>query len=340
MDFSTLAQRQVACMREMEINAPQAPAIYKRVVAITREADGRLALDGSGEPIEWAVQMARFPEADVLVNRVGVQALTADEAKALADTIARSHAGAKAVLSPPERTSIPRVAQDVLAALPALFDGADGEVVRLSEAMSRRIAGLGPLFDRRAKAGCVRRCHGDLHLGNVVLLGGLPLLFDALEFDEALATVDVLYDLAFLLMDLDHRGHRAAANAVFNHYIWRRQDDADLEGLAALPVFLALRAAIRAMVGAQRAASTHEGQASARAYLGRAVSYLNEQRPDLVVTAGFSGSGKSTLAAALAPMLGRAPGALHVRSDLERKALLGAGEFERLPETAYGNLDQ
>ncbi|OYW52737.1 MAG: hypothetical protein B7Y80_16790 [Hyphomicrobium sp. 32-62-53] len=336
MDFSSLAKRRAACAREVEINVPHAPAVYKGLVAITREADGRLVLNGAGEPVEWAVHMARFAEEDVLVNRVARTALTVDEAKALADAVVASHGAAQVVVEPPERATIAAIAHNVLAALPGLFGGDDGDVLELTSELSRRIAVLAPLFAERARAGCVRRCHGDLHLGNVVFIGGAPTLFDALEFDEALATVDILYDFAFLLMDLDHRGHRAAANAVFNRYIWRRQEHTDLEGLAALPVFMALRAAIRAMVGAQRAASTHEGLAESRAYLTRARSYLADERPLLVVTGGLSGSGKSTLAAALAPMLGRAPGALHVRSDLERKALFGAGELERLPETAYG----
>lgn len=336
MDFSTLARRRAACVREMEINAPHAPSIYRGVVAITREADGQLAIDGAGEPVEWAVHMARFAEQDVLANRVGLQALTVAEAKALADTVVALHAGAQVALRPPERSSIARIATDVFAALPTLLGGRDADVAKLAGEMARRIAGLGPLFDRRSRAGCVRRCHGDLHLGNIVLIDGVPTLFDALEFDEDLATVDVLYDLAFLLMDLDHRGQRATANALFNRYLWRRQDDGDLGGLSAMPVYLALRAAIRAMVGAQRAGVTGEGLEPTRAYLHRALSYLDDRRPDLVVTAGLSGSGKSTLAAALAPMLGRAPGAVHVRSDLERKALFGVGEFERLPDAAYG----
>lgn len=336
MDFSTLARRRAACVREMEINAPHAPSIYKGVVAITREADGQLAVGGAGEPVEWAVHMARFVEEDVLANRVGLQALTVAEAKALADAVFALHAGAEVAFSPPERSSIARIAKDVFAALPTVLGGRAADVAKLAGEMARRIADLTPLLDRRTRAGCVRRCHGDLHLGNIVLIDGVPTPFDALEFDEDLATVDVLYDLAFLLMDLDHRGQRATANAVFNWYSWRRQDDGDLEGLSAMPVYLALRAAIRAMVGAQRAVVTVAGLEPARAYLQRALSYLDDRRPDLVVTAGLSGSGKSTLAEALAPMLGRAPGALHVRSDLERKALFGVGEFDRLPDAAYG----
>ena len=334
MDFSTLEKRRLACAREVEINKPYAPAIYRGLIAITRESDGHLALGGAGEPIEWAVHMAPFAESDVLANRVAQQALTVCEAKALADAVVASHAGAAVVLTPPDHSSVLRVAGNVVSGLAGLFDD-DPQVLRFASQLALRVQSLKSLFDQRARDGHVRRCHGDLHLGNLVLIGAKPTLFDAIEFDEALATIDVLYDLAFLLMDLDHRGQRATANVVFNRYLWRRQEGSDLGALAAMPVYLALRAAIRAMVEAQRAGAVGLDRTSARAYLERSGSYLVAAPPHLVITAGLSGSGKSTLAAALAPMLGRAPGALHIRSDLERKALFGTGEFDRLPDSGY-----
>jgi predicted kinase len=280
--------------------------------------------------------MARFREEDVLVNRIRRRPLSVDEAKALADAVAESHARAPALTSPPDAAEIGSIARNVLAGLRALFTAPDAAPSALAEELTREADTVRDLLRRRARAGHVRRCHGDLHLGNIVFLDGTPTLFDAIEFDETLATTDVLYDLAFLLMDLDHRGQRPTANAVLNRYLWRRQEAGDLEGLAALPVFLALRAAIRAMVGAQRAQLMAQESAEAHAYLKRARRYLNKRRPALVLVGGLSGSGKSTVAAALAPQIGRAPGALHLRSDLERKALFGAGELERLPQTAYG----
>ena len=123
----------------------------------------------------------------------------------------------------------------------------------LASAPAGRWGMLRPFSTQRAAAGFVRRCHGDLHLNNVVLWRGRPVLFDAIEFDEEIATIDTLYDLAFLLMDLDNRGRRGAANIVLNRYLWRSGADLDLHGLAALPLFLGLRAAIRAMVTAERA---------------------------------------------------------------------------------------
>ncbi len=169
---------------------------------------------------------------------------------------------------------------------------------------------------------------------------GSPVLFDAIEFDEELATIDTLYDLAFLLMDLDHRGQRRGANTVLNRYLWRTQNALDLDGLAVLPMFLALRAGIRAMVAAQRAAQEKDdkrdaGLAMSRGYLEAGLAHLELGPPRLVAIGGLSGTGKSTLAAALAPNIGRAPGAVHLRSDLERKALFKVAETERLSQSAY-----
>jgi predicted kinase len=175
----------------------------------------------------------------------------------------------------------------------------------------------------------------------MVLWRGRPVLYDAIEFDEAIATIDTLYDLAFLLMDLERYGQRPAANVVLNRYLWRSQERLDLAGLAALPLFLALRAGIRALVTADRAAleagdKREQDLDRARRTLGSALEFLAPPLARLIAVGGWSGTGKSTLAAALAPAVGSAPGAVHLRSDLERKALAGVGEFERLPVGAYG----
>ena len=184
-----------------------------------------------------------------------------------------------------------------------------------------------PVLLKRGEAGFVRRCHGDLHLRNIVLIDGEPTLFDAVEFSDEIASGDVLYDLAFLLMDLEERGLRAAANRLFNRYLAPEPPDA-LTGLVALPLFLSLRAAIRAKVeaaGAERLEG--EGRDAARSlarrYFDRAVQFLSYAPPRLVAIGGLSGVGKSALGGALAPEIGRAPGALWLRSDVERKAMFG-----------------
>jgi hypothetical protein len=189
---------------------------------------------------------------------------------------------------------------------------------RTSRAMLDRIA---PLLRRRADAGHVRRCHGDLHLRNIVLLDGRPVPFDALEFDEVLGTCDVLYDLAFLIMDLCHRDLGRAANMVLNAYLFSARGDEDA-GLAALPLFLAIRAAIRAMVLVQTAAATGAATSpEAVQFLNDALSALHPPAPKLVLVGGMSGTGKTAVSRALAPLAGGPVGAVHLRTDLERKAM-------------------
>jgi predicted kinase len=182
--------------------------------------------------------------------------------------------------------------------------------------------------------------HGDLHLDNIVLWQGQPVLFDAIEFDETIATTDTLYDLAFLLMDLERRGRRLSANRVLNRYLWRARSDLDLEGLAAMPLLLGLRAGVRALVAADKVSlSGGDAEAGKRAegqdYLAAAVCFLDPAKPRIVAVGGLSGTGKSTLAAALSPHVGPSPGAVHLRSDVERKAMLGVEETHRLGPEAY-----
>lgn len=186
-----------------------------------------------------------------------------------------------------------------------------------------------PWLADRAAAGFVRRCHGDLHLGNLCLWRGLPVPFDALEFDEELATTDIGYDLAFLLMDLDRRVSRVAANRVMNRVIARNGDVAVTRGL---PPFLSMRAMVLAHV---RAASgrTEEGHA----YLAAAQAYLSPPPAFVLAIGGLQGTGKSTLARVMAAELGAAPGALVLRSDEIRKRLHGVAPEVRLPQSAYSD---
>jgi predicted kinase len=172
-----------------------------------------------------------------------------------------------------------------------------------------------------------------------VLLDGEPALFDAVEFDEAIATGDVLYDLAFLLMDLWERRLKRKANLVLNRYLWG-SDATMIGGLTALPIFLSIRAAIRSKVIAAGLPHLSDAQrekmaGEARQYFRAAESFLELKRPRLIAIGGLSGSGKTTLAAMIAPFIGAAPGAVHLRSDIERKVLAGVEETYRLPASAY-----
>jgi predicted kinase len=216
------------------------------------------------------------------------------------------------------------------------------DVAGFSRSASRQIDKAAAKLDERGKLGFVRRCHGDLHLANILMWRNRPVLYDAIELDEAIATVDTLYDLAFLLMDLDRHGLSTTANIVLNRYLWLSQLRENLKGLVALPLFLALRAGIRGMVTADRAVQVHEGDGQqdldrAHRYYELALSYVAPDQARLIAVGGMPGTGKSTLSAALAPDVGSSPGAVLLRSDLERKAMAGVGEFERLPASAYTN---
>ena len=341
LDFSTLDKRKAACTREVEINRAMAPEIYLGCVPIVRTGEGRLAFGGDGEPVEWAVRMRRFDQSALLSRIAAAGALPPGLAKDLADAVHASHRAAPAATCVDGAARFERLTASLsksLASVAAAFDA--DRPRRLHERMTAQMRRTAAILDERAAAGCVRRCHGDLHLNNIVLWGQRPVLFDALEFDDELATVDTLYDLAFLLMDLDIRGQRAAANAVLNRYLWRSGAEPDLRGLQALPLFLGLRSTIRAMVTAERAAQeTAEAQVRDRneagRYLDAATAYLAPPVAQLVAVGGLSGTGKSTLASGLAPQIGPAPGAVHLRSDLERKSLFGVGETTRLGPEAY-----
>jgi aminoglycoside phosphotransferase family enzyme/predicted kinase len=341
LDFSTLAKRKAACEAELEVNRPFAPQIYRRVVAITRQADGALALDGGGEPVEWAVEMRRFDEAATLDH-------LADQGRidsALADTLGRIVAAAHAQALPVEpRPWIEAIGQYIaeheteFGKVPELFAPTAVEALaRASRAAYERIR---PLLVERGRRGLIRRIHGDLHLGNIALIEGEPVLFDAIEFSPLIGSGDVLYDLAFLLMDLIERGLPQPANVAFNRYLAQTRRAEDLDALAALPFYLSMRAAIRAKVTAERrerAAPAEQAEigASARRYFELAVRAIARPPAVLLATGGRSGTGKSALARALAAQLAPMPGAVVLRSDAERKALFGKDENEKLPAQAY-----
>jgi hypothetical protein len=339
LDYSTLDKRKEACEAELKVNAPYAPQIYRGVVAITREADGRLAIGGKGRPVEWAVEMQRFDEARTLDHLAGdIDDALAD---ALGRAVAAAHDKAPAVAAAPWIAALGSYIDEHVEAFgahPEIFPKRDNEAfAQASRAAYERIV---PLLRERGRRGLIRRIHGDLHLGNIVLIDNKPVLFDAIEFSDIIASGDVLYDLAFLLMDLLERGLAAPANVVLNRYLAAMRRIEDLDALVALPFFLAMRAAIRAKVTAARLerASAKEGGEIARAartYFDFARRAIAPPKPQFIAVGGLSGTGKSRLARALAPHIAPMPGAVIVRSDVERKALFGVGETEKLPAAAY-----
>jgi hypothetical protein len=335
MDLSTLALREEMLRRELALNAPGAPTIYRDVMPVTREADGALALGGTGMPVEWVLRMRRFPKSAELVEVAARGALDTPLAERLGREIHDWH-GRCEVRHAPGATLIGDILDELGREFAGMGDAlGEGRIARFDAAARADLARRADLLDLRAAAGHVRRAHGDLHLRNIVLIDGDPVLFDALEFDETLGTCDTLYDLAFLLMDLWHRDLRAQANATLGSYLLDASGDEDA-GTAALPLFQAVRAAIRAMTGVQAArAQGNDETGKPRAYLDAALRFLAPEPPALVAVGGLSGTGKTGLARALAPTLGAPPGAVHLRTDTERKAMARVAAAETLDAGHY-----
>ncbi|MBW4091245.1 MAG: AAA family ATPase [Proteobacteria bacterium] len=330
LDFTDPAARRRFACRELALNARAAPGLYRDVVPVVRGPGGRLAFgaaEGERRPaLDWVLRMARVPAADFLDAIAAAGGLDQARLDALGDAVVAYHAACPVVAVPDPLGRMQAVtAGNAVAARAAGLDPA--AVAAWEQAMAAALDRLGLWLAARARAGFVRRAHGDLHLGNFCLWHGLPVPFDALEFDEAMATVDLGYDLAFLLMDLDRRAGRAAANRVMNRYVART---GDVGLLAGLPAFLSQRAMVRAHV----AARSGDGAAAA-GYLAAARDYLRPEPAVVVAIGGLQGTGKSTLARALAPGLGRAPGALVLRSDEIRKRLHGVAPETPLPAAAY-----
>jgi Ser/Thr protein kinase RdoA (MazF antagonist) len=222
---------------------------------------------------------------------------------------------------------------------------AEPRIASHTTASRAALARVRPLLLARGAEGLIRRGHGDLHLGNIALIEGRPIPFDALEFDPVVASGDVLYDLAFLLMDLVERKLLQAANCVLNVYLGATRHPTDLDALAALPLFMSLRAAIRAKVTAARLANSASDRrqaiaARAKAYFALACDLIAPPPPRLVAIGGLSGTGKSVLARALAPYVTPSPGAVLLRSDVERKAMFCVAENESCRHRAMRRMSE
>jgi aminoglycoside phosphotransferase family enzyme/predicted kinase len=325
VDFSTLESRQRACAAELTVNRRTAPGLYLDAVAI-RQNGARLVLGGaSGDIVDWVVVMRRFPDAALWDARVAADDIGAGDVRDLADVVARFHAAAEAAPAHGGSDDLDWTRAGNQADLARFFDAP--ACAELDAKTAAAIQSRAALIAARAADGHVRRCHGDLHLRNITTLDGKPVPFDAIEFDDRIACIDTLYDLAFLLVDWLRVGRRDFAAQTLSRYLQCRPDES---GLALLPLFLSLRAAIKAKTRAMAGAA-----AEAQFCFDLALDVLAPKPARIVAIGGLSGTGKSVLAAGLAPDLGAAPGALVLRSDVERKRLAGVAPEDRLPQSAY-----
>lgn len=338
LDFSTIDKRHRVLDAEYRLNVRTAPRLYRGLISVTVDDDGQLALDGDGRIVDWLLEMARFDQTALLDHMAEQDRLDAPLIRALAREIADLHQKA-----PVRQGGGYAAMASIVDGNAADLDGFAGHVK--SDAITSLIGATRAELERqrrrlddRAQAGFVRHCHGDLHLGNIFLDNDRPVLFDCLEFDETLATIDVVYDLAFLLMDLCHRNLDSLAIDFLNAYLERTQDD---DGAALLPVFLAIRATIRAKIEAfeiKTARSDDERsmhRLAATQYLDLAKDLLGTEPPQLIAIGGLSGTGKSTVARQLTHRLGRKFWAILLRSDVIRKHLLGVESTVRLDAEAY-----
>ncbi|HEU0233806.1 MAG TPA: AAA family ATPase [Gallionella sp.] len=324
LDFSTLEARRFYCTEELRLNRRLAPDLYLDVVAIGGSPERPML---GGEPaIEYAVHMRRFARSAMMDRLLARGRVTAAHIDKLAATIARFHAAL-----PPAAADSPfgspaaiqgAVLENFAQLAPSLEAPADLVMLeKVREASALEFAACEPLFRQRAASGCVRECHGDLHLGNIVLLGDTPVPFDGIEFSATLRWIDVISEIAFTVMDLLQRGRPQLAWRFLNAYL---EGTGDYSGVGVLRFYLAYRAMVRAKVAAIRANQEDAAQAqqelkACRSYLALAHDCLMRRRPALIITHGLPGCGKSTFAQVALERLG----AIRVRSDVERKRLFG-----------------
>lgn len=335
-DFSRPELRLAACEREVTLNRRTAPSIYIGARRVTRQADGSLALDGPGQLVDAVVEMRRF-DGDTLFSKLAAAGrLERPLLTTLARDIAAFHRLAE-VRPGGGAENIEAILQLNEQATQVSHVLGAAAVSELRTALRAGLKQHGARLNARALAGRIRLCHGDLHLRNLCLVDGQPTLFDCIEFNDSLATIDVLYDLAFLLMDLWQAGLPAQANWLMNRYL---DENDETDGLPLLPYFMALRASIRAQVLATQASLPGEKQqrqlaSQADSYLKLALQLLQPIPPRLVAIGGPSGSGKSTRAAAIAHHTGAAPGARVLATDRIRKKLAGVPAETPLPAERY-----
>jgi len=322
LDFLSLASRRRACEEELRLNRRLAPQIYLAVCAITGTVESP-KIDGPGEPIDWAVCMRRF-DPDAILSNLAAQ-LNAGLIDELARRVGEFHASA-AVCPPHEPFGSPELAfapmRDNFEQVRALAGPVDTAFEQLHAWTLQHYSRLTETLRRRKAEGHVRECHGDLHLGNVALIEGQPVVFDAIEFNPGFRWIDTVNDIAFLTMDLHHCGRDGLAYRFLDRYL---QAGGDYAGLAVLRFYEVYRAMVRAKIAAIRehqglsAAEREAVEAELASYVELAERLARDRRGALVITHGVSGSGKSHVTAALP---GAVP-ALRLRSDVERKRLLG-----------------
>ncbi len=327
LDFSTLEKRQHYCDQELQLNRRLAPEIYLKVIAITGSKD-HPSLKTRGKTIEYAVKMKQFPQAAQLDNMLASGKLNNDHIDAIAQMVTEFHQNTDVADDTMEYGSSNMIYQPVEENFTQIKTHLDTAVyadklAKLEQWCNTEFLRLKPDFKLRKQDGFIRECHGDMHLRNLLWLDGHAIAFDCIEFNPKLRWIDVISEVAFLVMDLHERKQLKLANHFLNTYL---ELTGDYEGLSVLPYYLCYRALVRAKVNAlrleQKDLSVEEKKISINefeSYLELAITYSQHKKQKVIIMRGLSASGKSTVSQQLLDSIG----AIRIRSDVERKRLYG-----------------
>ena len=341
LDYSTLEKRKHFLEQEIAMNSALAPELYLEVVSITKEGD-RFALNGKGEPVEYALKMRQFPQENLFINLFEANQLTREQMAQLGKIVAQFHKEAETneYIGSFGKVEKVREAFDENYQQTESYVSVAQTEQQLAETKAytdKFFAEREALFNNRISNDKIKECHGDLHLKNICLWQDKIQLFDRIEFNEPFRFVDVMYDVAFVMMDLEARDKKDYANVFLNAYL---EQTGDYEGLPLLPLYLSRQAYVRAKVTSFLLDDPNvpetvkqEAQATATDYYKQAHSYTQNREGKIIMMSGLSGAGKTTVAKTIA----HKHSAIHLRSDAIRKQLAGISVDETGSDDIYSS---
>ncbi len=339
LDFTVLEKRKYFCEEELRLNQRGAPHLYLEVLPITK-VDHQVSLNGEGEPIEYTLKMCQFPQEALFIHLFEKGELTEKWMEDLGRVVAKFHAQAQTNEAIRSFGSISQIREAIDQNYAQTKKYISGPQTQEQFDQTRNFTDKffqeqQALFNNRVANNRIRECHGDLHLGNICLWKDQILLFDCIEFNQSFRFVDVMYDVAFVVMDLEAQQRPELANAFLNTYV---EETGDWEGLQVLPLYLIRQAYVRAKVTSflldePEIAEEAKAEAKKKAayYYQLAWQYTQNHQGQLILMSGLSGSGKSTVARYFSRRLR----AVHIRSDAVRKHLGGIALYEKGGEKLY-----
>ncbi len=338
IDFSTPEKRKLACLQEMKRSTVYAPHLIIGLKPIKQLKNGKIRIGGKlGKEIDTVLVMKRIPAESILENKLPSPDFDRFEVMDLAEKLAELHSKAKTFHNRWGEEILKKTILENEAILscfcPDIFD--KKQLNKLTKNSLENLNKNARLITIRQKSGHVRKCHGDLLLSNIAYNNKKFLFFSPVEYSESMDTIDTLYDLAFLTMDLEAKGLRRLANMLFNHYMAYTND---IEGIPLMPLYQSMRAASRAAICAKKTTllsgvEKEKTIKSAQLYFELACHFMTLFKPLLIACGGLSGSGKSRIAREIGGLMDPAPGAVILRDDVIRKQIKGINLTDRMNPT-------